>query len=160
MAGKTIVQTQPVVHVLGPSADIMSGDPASTYLKGHLNERLDFALRYNGTDAAAAQATITLLAAEDNVGTNAEAIPFKMAKTKSSPVDLYEALADIADSGFSTDLNEDRTYVCCVDTDELPQGKPYVALQVTTGVAGAVGGYVIALGTNSKYKGNNMQSIL
>ena len=160
MSEETLVENQPAIQVLEPSADVFAGGVVSAYVKANENERINFLVRFNGTDAATAQATLKVKAATDNLGAGATDIPFQLSKTKDSPADLYEETADVAATGQATDLNKDRTYVLSVDTDALPAGQIWLAAALDETVAGAVSGHAMMVGSGSRYKGTNKNSLL
>ena len=159
MSEQTLAENGNLVSALPASADLFNGVPESARVTAAHHERLDYVLRAEGTDAAAATATVTISAASDSGGTGAEDIPFKLAKGGADE-DVMSDLADVAAAGFVTDANEDRTYVACVDTDALPVGKPFVAIKLTELVDGAVRGYCLLSAHPSRMKGGTGQTIL
>lgn len=154
---QTLAENGNLVSALAASADFFAGAPQSARVKADQHERLDYVVRVEGTDAATATATITVSAAEDAGGTNAEDVPYKLAKGEAGePEDVLTDPADVAAAGTDTDANEDRTYVVCIDTDALPQGKPFVAIQLTQVGAGAVRGYCLLSAHPSRFKGSKV----
>lgn len=160
MSEQTLAENGNVVAALPAEADFFAGTPESARVTASKHERLDYVVRAEGTDAAAATATITISAASDSGGTGAEDIPFKLAKGQDGIAeDILSDLADVTAAGALTDANQDRTYVACVDTDALPQGKPWVAIKLTQAGAGVVRGYALLSAHPARMKGSK-QSIL
>jgi hypothetical protein len=141
------------------SADLYNGNPTTSWLTVANWRRLLFLVIATPTTG---QATIKVQAASDNAGTGAEDIPFRYRKSDSagSPADKLEAYVDVAATGFQTDTAESHIYHIEVDSDDLPDGKPFVALNFTEDVDAPVPGAVVCLGGVGRHEGPNLPTLL
>lgn len=132
---------------IAASADIYNGDPTSDYFNMADYRRMTFVVHHGA--GAVGSATITVVAASDNTGTGAEAIPFRyrVNGATAAPGTITAATA----SGFTIAAGANQIAAVEVDAAALPEGKPFLALVATEAVDGAVAGVVLALMSDPRY---------
>lgn len=123
-------QLQDLHLVLGltPAADRFNSNPVGDYVNMGLARELMGVLGIGAGGTGTGK--IQVLAASDNTGTGAEAVDFKFRKCTSG--DTFTAIANAAAAdGVTTTAGTDDLYQVLVDAADLPEGKNWVAIQVT-----------------------------
>ncbi|MBX9580483.1 MAG: hypothetical protein K2X87_09260 [Gemmataceae bacterium] len=108
--------------------------------------------------------TVTVVAAQDNAGTGAVAVPFRNRKKTVGNSDQWGPVVEVAATGFQTAANETTIYEVEVDPAVIQgagvTGRPWVALRSTQLVADTVPGAVVALVQDPRFAGQTIPTIL
>lgn len=83
--------------------------------------------------SAAAFTKIIVNACIDAAGDNPTAIPFALYAQETAAGDVLGARQQIASSGYTPSANDGIFYVIELDANEVPDGSPYVQVQLTNG---------------------------
>lgn len=137
-----------LIKALAPAADRYNTDPVSDYVNMAVADEITFLLYQQG--GTTGKATVTVLAADDNAGTNAAGIAFKYRKVATGDSAAVGAVTDVAAAGFDTDANKDSIYAITVRAQDLG-GKKFVALKTTEAVNDPVNAVVIGVLSGLKY---------
>ena len=140
MSHKSLLETLAVVQGLAPAADRYNTNPTGDYVT--LAEYDGFLAIVQHGAGALGTAVVTVNAAEDNAGTNAEAIAFRY-RTSAATAASLTAVAWATASGFTIAAGADQLALIEVNGDDLPEGKPWVSVTVTEGVNNPVDGAVL-----------------
>ena len=119
-----------VITGLLPVADALAGTKVADYIKMAFYRQLLAVLTLADATGGTADHTITVQAASDASGTGAEAIPFRYRRVadviaSDVPGDITQATA----AGFTTTAGDNQKYLIEIDADDLPEGKPFVAVK-------------------------------
>jgi hypothetical protein len=135
--GLNVAEEAHVVSILSPGS--LSGGETSTYFNLKTAYKANIIVQLGAL--AAAPGALTLLAAADNTGTGATAIPFTY-YTKSTAGDSNDTLdlnvgaspAFAATAAGFVPANAANSFaILVVNADQLPSGLPYVALAFADG---------------------------
>ena len=126
--GIYLAQDCHVVNIL-PPVDVTGGvtaQPFSMENAGHASIALQI-----GVSAAALEG-VTLNACTDHTGANPTAIGFNLHKqeTAGASNDVLGVRTPVSAAGFVPTANDDVFYVLEVDGDTLPEGSPYLQLDI------------------------------
>jgi len=103
---------------------------------------------------ATGTATITLNASSDASATGAEAIAFNYRRVSAvGTSDVPGARTAATTTGFATTAGSSQLYEIEVSAEDLPDGKPFVALTATEVVNSPVLGAVLAVMGEARYAG-------
>ncbi len=132
---------------LAPDADRWAGTQTSDWVSAKHGRNID-AVVAEGTGTTGTT-TLTMLAASDAAGAGAEAIPFRY---RISPLagpagDWIQATV----AGFLTAAGGDQIIDIEVLAEELPEGKPWVALNGVEGVDAPTDAAVLFIVSNLRY---------
>ncbi|MET0154749.1 MAG: hypothetical protein ABW189_01410 [Rickettsiales bacterium] len=125
-----LMETLHAVVGLNPAADALSGTKTGDWLNMKFYQKLLAVLLLGDATGGTATHTVTVQAASDASGSNAEAIPFtyrRVANTASS--DVPGAVTQATASGFVTNAGDNQLYQIEIDAADLPDGKPFVAVK-------------------------------
>lgn len=129
--GFYVAQEGHVVSLISPQ-NISGGDTGQIFnMSGYRHASIIVQL-----GAQAAQATaIKLNACTDAAGDGATAIPFDIftQETAGNANDVLSTRTSVAVAGYQPSGNANIFYVIELDAAALPQGSPYVQLQITNG---------------------------
>lgn len=147
-----LFETLKPVQAFAPSADVHTADPVSDAVNTALYGELHALLHIVATTGTA---VVTVEACSAADGTGNEAIAFEKADLNpaGSPADALGAFAAVAATGFTTDTSATRLYVLRIPYENLPDGKPFVRLQLTEGVDAATIGSGIFLASKPRFSG-------
>lgn len=148
------------VKALAPAADRFDTNPTSAYINTKGCKRLTFLVIYKTAGTNTGKATVTVKAASDSSGTGAATQPYTYRRNTTGASDVLAAPAAAAAAGVDTTVNEDAFMEIEVDVDSLPDGKPWVAIQLTEAVNDPVSGCVIAILDGNRFKGLTDMSAL
>lgn len=95
--------------------------------------------------SAAAFTKILLNACTDAAGDNPTALPFEIYTQETAAGDVLSARTDVAAAGYTPSANDGIFYVIEIDASELPQGSPYLQVQLTNGVNSVIAACVAIL---------------
>jgi hypothetical protein len=131
-----------------PGADGYNADPVGQYVNAKNGDAVAWLLQQKSAGTNTGTATITVLAATNNSGSGATAVPFRYRKkTTGTDKTAVGDVTYVSASGVTTTANENTQYEIEVRADELPDGKPYVALKLTEAVndpvSVAVNGFIL-----------------
>lgn len=132
-----------VVNIL-PPVDITGGKVAQAFSMGtyaHVSIILQVGV------SAAAFTKILVNACTDAAGDNATAIPFNLFKqeTAGAANDVLSGLNVIPATGYTPSAADGIFYVIELDAAALPQGSPYVQLDLTNGANSVIASAVAVL---------------
>lgn len=125
-----------------PSADLFNGDPTGDYACLKYGFQIVFIIQEGA--GGTGRATLTVLAATNASGGSAEAVPFRyisQANTGASRAAIAAATA----AGITPAAGANKITMIVVNADELPDGKPWVALKATESVDDPVVGSIIGM---------------
>jgi hypothetical protein len=108
---------------------------------------------------AAANTDIILNACTNASGAGATPIAFDLFAAETSNVDLLTVREAQTASGYAPSANADIFYVIEIDTQQLPQGYPYLQLEVTNG-ANANYASAVAILSGARYGGDQSPTVL
>jgi hypothetical protein len=145
-----------ILTVLQPDADRYDSDPASdiVFMGDHDHVTFILAEGAGGTGTT----VITVEECTDNAGTGAAAIAFKYREM--ATIDVLGAMTDAAAAGFTTTAGANKVIVIEVPAASLSDGSPYVRVQTTESVDGAVDAGMIAILSGGRYKGASLPSVI
>ncbi len=131
MKGFVIAEQGHVVNILAP-VDITGGKTAQAFSMrnhGHASILLQIGV------SAAAFTKILVNACSDNSGTGATAIAFALyaQETAGASNDVLGARQQVTSAGYTPAATDGIFYAIEIDASELPDGKPYIQLQLTNG---------------------------
>ena len=139
-----------VVSGLKPDADALAGTKTSDYFSmanyGKACAILDVGEGATGTTK------VTVQAATDVSGTDAEAIAFKR-RTHAATTDVLGAITSTTSAGFDTTAGGGDMYVIEWDAADLPDGKPFVAVKCVEQVNDPVDASLLILLAPCRYEG-------
>lgn len=138
-----------LVTLLAPDADLYGADPTTDYVSLENYEHLT-AMIAHGVGATGT-VVVTVLAASANDGTGATAIAFKY--RKHTVVATQGAVTAATAAGFTIAAGSNQIAIIEVNADELPDGKPWVALDLNEGVDSPVDAAVIGILSKPRYAG-------
>jgi hypothetical protein len=140
-----------------PKADLYDTSPAGQYVNTRHGAKVSWFLQQKTAGTNTGTATITVLAASDNAGTGAAAVPFKYRKKNAGVANsTHGNVIDATVAGFTTTANENTLYEIEIDASVLPDGKPFVALKLTETVNDPVDGAVLGLITVPYFVGTGL----
>lgn len=143
LGNQLLTETVKIVQGLQPSADLYNGDPATDVvgMKGY--SRVSFLLHAVATTGTA---VVTVESCDNAAASNAAAMAFTYRKKTTGASAVWGAVTAATSSGFTTTASESTIYEISIEDQALPEGQPYVRLQLTEGVdAAVVGGVTVAL---------------
>jgi hypothetical protein len=144
-----------VVPVLAP-VDITGGKTGAAFsMKNHAHASI---LVQVGVSAAAFT-KIIVNACTDKDGTNPTAIPFDIFACETANADVTGARTAVAVAGYTPSANDGIFYVIELDAAQLPQGSPYVQLQLTNG-ANSVIASAVAILSGGRYINDQSATVL
>jgi hypothetical protein len=155
MKGIVLAEQGHIVNALAP-VDITGGaqtDRVKMSNAGHLTAIVKIGV------SAAAFTKILVNASEDAAGSNSEAIPFRMAKEETAGGDTLSGFEDVLAAGYSPSANDGIFYVIELDASELPDGKPWVDVQLTNGTNSVLADVTFIL-TGYRYQGSQNQTAI
>lgn len=148
MRGITLAEETHVVNVL-PPVDITGGKTGDVFtMKAHAHATL---LVQVGVSAAAFT-KILVNACSDFAGADAEAIPFAYYAEETAAGDTLGTRQAATAAGVTPSANDNIFYVIELDAAELPEGKPFVQLQLTNGANSVIASAVAVL-SGARYAG-------
>lgn len=141
--GIYVAQDCHVVNIL-PPVDVTGGVTSQAFHvrdAGHVSIALQIGV------SAAALTGVTLNACTDNTGANPTAIGFNLHKqeTAGASNDVLGARTAETAAGFVPTANDDVFYVLEVDADTLPEGSPYLQLDIANGANSVIASAVAIL---------------
>jgi len=137
-----------IVNIL-PPIDITGGKNAQAFsLKKHHHASIFVQIGVS----AAAFTKILLNACTDASGSNPTALPFTIYKqeTAGANQDVLSAKTAVTSAGYTPSANDNIFYVIEIDASELPDGSPYLQLQLTNGSNSVIASAVAVL-SGSRY---------
>jgi hypothetical protein len=148
MRGFVIAEEAHVVNVLPPK-NITGGAAGQPF---HLREHGHATIAVQIGASAAAPTAILVNACSSAAGADAQAIPFAYYEETTSGGDTLSGRLSATAAGIAPTGNDNVMYVIELDAAELPEGKPYVQLQVTAG-ASDIDASAIAVLSGARYGG-------
>ncbi len=155
MKGYYLAQEGHVVNAL-PPVDITGGKTSQAIsLKnwGHATLLVLIGL------SAAAFNKIIVNACSDAAGDNPVAIPFNLFACETAGGDVNTGRQAILAAGYTPSANDGIFYVIELDAAELPQGSPYVQVQLTNGVNSVIAS-VVAVLSGGRFAGDQSATVL
>lgn len=147
------------LHVLdshAPAADRYNSNPAGDYVNTKYFEKVSFLLHQATAGTNTGTAVVTVNAASAANGTGAEAVAFRYRKKTTGASGAWGDITDAAAAGFTTTANEVTVYEIEVEAAKLPDGKPFISLQLTEGTNDPVTASALAIGVNPRYQATSM----
>lgn len=141
MKGIHLAQQAKVVPMLHPISGTTVSDLIS--LKKHQHASI---ILVQGV--AACTCTMTIHASDDAASTNTSAIPFAYYQETTSGIDILAAKATAAVAGITITSGSNQYLVVELDASELPSGKPFVGVNLTTADSNVA---VLAVLTGARY---------
>lgn len=130
-----------VVPVLAP-VDITGGKVGAAFsMKNHAHASI---LLQIGVSAAAFT-KILVNACTDAAGSNPTAIPFDIFTCENANTDVTSGRTPVPVAGYTPSAVDQIFYVIELDASQLPQGSPYVQLQLTNGANSVIASAVAIL---------------
>jgi hypothetical protein len=148
MKGFVIAEQGHIVNILAP-VDITGGKTAQAFsMKNHGHASI---LLQVGVSAAAFT-KILVNACTDASGSNPTAIPFALyaQETAGASHDVLGTRQQVTSAGYTPSANDGIFYAIEIDASELPDGSPYIQLQVTNGTNSVIASAVAIL-TGARY---------
>ena len=144
-----------IVNIL-PPVDITGGKTGAVFnMKNYAHASLVILV---GVSAAAfTKILVNVCTAAD--GSNATAIPFDIFTCETSNTDVTSARTPVAAAGYTPSANDGIFYVIELDAAQLPQGSPFVQLQLTNG-ANSVIASAMALLSGARFGGDQSATAL
>ena len=147
MKGFVVSEMGHVVQALAP-VDITGGKTGQAFsMKNYKHASI---LVLIGASAAAFT-KIIVNACTDAAGDNPTALPFEIYTQETAAGDVLSARTDVAAAGYTPSANDGIFYVIEIDSAELPQGSPYVQVQLTNGVNSVIAA-VVAVLSGARYE--------
>lgn len=109
--------------------------------------------------SAAAATKILVNACTDAAGTSPTAIPFDIFSCESANADVTSGRTAVAAAGYTPSNADGIFYVIELDASQLPQGSPYVQLQITNGVNSVIASAVAIL-SGGRYINDQSATVL
>ncbi len=109
--------------------------------------------------SAAAPTEIFLKACTDANGDGATPIPFDLFAAETAGLDQLSARIAVPATGYAPSANDNIFYVIEIDTAQLPQGFPYLQVQITNG-ANSVLATIHAILSGSRYGQDQSPTVL
>lgn len=100
--------------------------------------------------SAAAFTKIIVNACTDAAGDSPTALPFSIYTMETAASDTLGARTAVTSAGYTPSANDNIFYVIELDGNELPDGSPYVQVQLTNGVNSVIAA-VVAVLTGARY---------
>jgi hypothetical protein len=151
MKGFVIAEQGSIVQAVAP-VDITGGANGQCFsMKKH--EHASILVLVGVSAAAFTKIILNACTAAD--GSNPTAIPFNIYKqeTAGASHDLLGARTAVAAAGYTPSANDGIFYVIELDASELPDGSPFVQVQLTNG-SNSVIAAVAAVLSGSRYQGD------
>lgn len=104
--------------------------------------------------SAAAATKILLNAYAASSGGVAEPIGYKLHAEETALGDTLGAKEDVTSAGKTPSANDNIFYVIEIDSAELPEGKPWLEVQITNGSGNSVIASALAILTGARYAGS------
>lgn len=145
-------ESHKIVNLISPAADYNGSLVTSPYVSLKNHNLLTVILAHKG--GTTGKSTLTLQAASTVGGSGAVAIPFTYRRKTTGASDVYGSIAAATAAGIDTVPTEDTIIELFVKSQDLPDGKPYVALVATEAVNDPVSGGAIAILGQQRFKGN------
>ena len=141
MRGINLAEHGHFVNIL-PPVDVTGGATADVF---HLKRHSHATIAVQVGVSAAAFTKILLHACDNAAGDNPEAIPFSVYKEETSAGDTLGDREEVLAAGLTPSANDNILYVIELDAAELPEGKPYVELELTNGSNSVIASAVAVL---------------
>ncbi|RLG44236.1 MAG: hypothetical protein DRN81_05005 [Thermoproteota archaeon] len=146
-----------IVKGLAYSADVNNGDPASDIINmGTCAKAIALCVQNSGTTGTA---TITAEACSDFSGSDAEAIAFISREVPDGASDTMSEIVQATVAGITTTAGEDVIKTVEVISRDMPEGKPYLRIQLTEVVNAPVAGGITFL-LDSSIKSENIPTAI
>lgn len=117
------------VMVLAPDADLYAADPATDIVNMGRYGHAQFVIMEGAGGTGTVK--IEVEACSDNTGSDNEAIAFKVREGSAADPEVNGTLTDVAAAGHTTTAGAQKVVVVEVDSEDLPEGKPWLRLQLT-----------------------------
>ena len=156
MKGFVVAEEARVVNIL-PPVDITGGVLAQAFsMARHQHASIILSIGVS----AAAFLKIILNACTDNAGSNPTAIPFSIYKqeTAGASHDSLGARTAVLAAGYTPSANDTIFYVIEIDANELPDGAPYVQLDLTNGTNSVIAAAIAVL-SGARYSGQDANQV-
>lgn len=151
-------ESHKIVNILSPQADRFAGTQTGVYVSLENHNLATFILSHKG--GTTGKSTLTIQAASSNAGAGATAIPFSYRRKTTGASDTYGAISAATAAGIDTVPTEDTIIELFVKSSDLPDGKPFVTVKAVEAVDDPVGGSVVAILGQSRFKGVDSPSVL
>lgn len=149
MRGTNLFEEAHIVNAL-PPVDGTGGKVSDRFkMSNHRAANIIFQVGVS----AAAFTKLLVNASSDAAGTGSEAIPFRLYKEETSNGDTLSAYENVLAAGYTPSANNDIMYGIYIDAAELPDGKPWVDVQITNGANSVIVAGVVVL-TGAGYFGS------
>lgn len=150
-----LTQRQALKTVLAPAADRFASNPATSTVKLALFAHATFLVLEGAGGTGTATIEVEACSAAD--GSGAEAIPFRY-RISTDAGATFGALEAATASGVTPAAGANKVTAVEVRARELPEGKPWVRLQLTEVVDSPVAGTVLAVLSEPRYAEDVMPS--
>lgn len=149
-------QSGHVVNILAP-VDITGGKTAQCF---HMKKHRHASILVQVGVSAAAFTKILVNACTDAAGDNPVAIGFDLyaQETAGASHDVLGAKQSVSSAGYTPSANDGIFYVIELDAAQLPQGSPYVQLQLTNGSNSVIASAVAVL-SGSRYAHDQSETV-
>ena len=155
---QVIVQNFPVEAGIFPVADAYNGDPDTDVISLDDAGGANFLL----FEGAGGTGTVKIVAeaCDDTVPTNTTAINFAYQVRNSGGQFGALARTSVASDGYTTEAGANKIVSIYIDARDLPEGKPYVRLNLTEVANSPCAAAIIVILTEPGYRGFPMPSAL
>jgi hypothetical protein len=145
-----------VVNIL-PPVDITGGKTSQCF---HVKKHRHVSILVQIGVSAAAFTKILVNACTDNAGTGATAIAFDIFTQEATGAanDVLSARTPVTSAGYTPSAADGIFYVIELDAAQLPQGSPYLQLQLTNG-ANSVIASAVAILSGSRYASDQSDTV-
>lgn len=151
-------ESHKIINLVSPAADYNATTVTSPYVSLKNHNLLTVLVAHKG--GTTGKSTLTLLAASSVGGAGAVAVPYTYRRKTTGASDTYSAIAAATAAGIDTVPTEDTIVELFVKSQDLPDGKPYVALVLTEAVNDPVSGGAIAILGQQRFKSSSPASAL
>ena len=141
---------------LAPDADAWGADPATDVVDLSEYEKVSFVVMHAAGATGTAVVTVEACTLAD--GTGAAAIPFMYRKHGFTAA--VGALTAVAATGVTIAAGANQLLIAEVKSDDLPDGKPFVRVQITEGVDDPVDGAVLIVMGGARYSSGDPAAAL
>lgn len=139
-----------------PPKDVTGGGAGDIFtMEGHGHASIFVAVGVS----AAAPTSITVKACSDNAGSDPEAIPFDYYAQETAAGDVAGARQSATASGITPSANDNVFYQIELDAAELPDGKPWVLVEINNGTNSVLAAVLVLL-SGGRYQGPESPTVL